>query len=570
MLEKKWRLLSADDNTTNQLYQGLKINKALCRLLALRNVHTFEEAKDFFRPELNQLHDPFLMKGMDKAVQRIQEAINRQEKIMIYGDYDVDGTTSVAVVYGFLKNNFPQLPICYYIPHRYREGYGVSVAGIEEAANRGCGLIITLDCGIKSVDKTALAAQKGIDMIICDHHLPGEELPAAFAILNPKQKDCAYPYKELSGCGIGYKLISAMAHAEKVAQETVLQYLDLVATSIAADIVPIDGENRILAYYGLKRANERPCVSLQKIKEVAGLKKEFTISDLVFLVAPRINAAGRMDDACKAVSLFIEDDPEKALEKALDLQQDNTHRKDEDRKMTEEALQMLQDDEYQGNKSTVLFQPHWHKGVVGIVASRVQDSYYRPTIILTESNGMITGSARSVRAFNIHDALVKCESLLENFGGHFFAAGMTLKPENLEAFKEAFEQTVRDSIAEESLYPEIQIDAELSLKDIQLAFFNILQQFEPFGPSNLPPVFISHGVKNASGKSKIVKDSHIRFVVQQQDGRAITGIGFGLAEKFPIVASGEPFDIVYRISENEWQGVKSLQLQVIDIRLHEK
>lgn len=569
MLEKKWRLLSADENITGRLHQDLKINKALCHLLTLRKVSSYDEAKDFFRPDLSQLHDPFLMKGMAEAVKRIQEAIKHHEKVMIYGDYDVDGTTSVAVVYAFLKNNFPQLPLCYYIPHRYREGYGVSVAGIEEAAKSGCGLIITLDCGIKSIDKTALAAQKGIDMIICDHHLPGDDLPKAHAVLNPKQKDCPYPYKELSGCGIGYKLISAIAQAEHLPQESMVQYLDIVATSIAADIVPIDGENRILAYYGLKRANEQPCVSLQKIKEAAGLKKAFTISDLVFLVAPRINAAGRMDDGCKAVSLFIENDPAKALEKALDLQQDNANRKDEDRKMTEEALKMLESNEYQDNKSTVLFQPHWHKGVVGIVASRVQDAYYRPTIILTESNGMITGSARSVRAFNIHDALVKCESLLENFGGHFFAAGMTLKPENLDAFKNAFEQTVRDSIGEESLYPEIQIDAELSLKDIQSSFFNILQQFEPFGPANLPPVFISRGVKNVQGKSKIVKDNHIRFVVQQQTGASITGIGFGLAEKFPIVASGEPFDIVYRIAENEWQGTKSLQLQVIDIRMQQ-
>ncbi|HET8573779.1 MAG TPA: single-stranded-DNA-specific exonuclease RecJ [Edaphocola sp.] len=569
MLEKKWRLLSADENITSRLYQDLKINKALCRLLALRMISNYECARDFFRPELSQLHDPFLMKGMAEAVKRIQKAIRQHEKVMIYGDYDVDGTTSVAVVYAFLKSNFPQLPLCYYIPHRYREGYGVSAAGIEKAANTGCGLIITLDCGIKSVEKAALAAQKGIDMIICDHHLPGDELPNASAILNPKQKDCPYPYKELSGCGIGYKLISAIARMEKLSQETVTQYLDLVATSIAADIVPMDGENRILAYYGLKRANELPCVSLQKIKEVAGLKKEFTISDLVFLVAPRINAAGRMDDAGKAVSLFIEDNPEKALEKALDLQQDNSNRKDEDRKMTEEALRMLQDNDTRSNRSTVLFQPHWHKGVVGIVASRVQDSYYRPTIILTESNGMITGSARSVRAFNIHDALVKCESLLENFGGHFFAAGMTLKPENLEAFKEAFEQAVRDSIQEESLYPEIQIEAELSLKDIQPSFFNILKQFEPFGPTNLPPVFISRRVINVQGKSRIVKDNHIRFVVRQ-DGTSITGIGFGLAEKFPVVDSGDPFDIVYRITENEWQGTVSLQLQVLDVRMQQE
>lgn len=568
-VEKKWNILPADKAVIHQIQEALNIHPALCRILALRGVTNYQTAKDFFRPSLNHLHDPFLMKGMQEAVSRIQKSITDGEKIMIYGDYDVDGTTSVAVVYLFLKRNFPGADLIYYVPHRYREGYGVSTQGVQTAASLNCKLIITLDCGIKSSEKVKLAKELGIDMIICDHHLPGDDLPNAVAILNPKQNDCFYPYKELSGCGIGFKLISALAQNTNLTVETAYEYLDLVATSIAADIVPIDGENRVLAFFGLKNANNSPCVALQKMKEIAQLKKDFTISDLVFLVAPRINAAGRMDDARKAISFFVEDDDQLSIEKAKELHLDNTHRKEEDQKMTTEALALLEkEDPEHKRKSTMLFQPHWHKGVVGIVASRILEQYYRPTIILTESNGKITGSARSVKGFNIHDALHECASLLENFGGHFFAAGMTLSPENLPAFKEKFEQVVGDTISEESLFPEIQIDAEIYLKDITVSFNKIIQQFEPFGPTNLQPVFISKKVRDKNGACRIVKEDHIRFVVEQENmPGSITGIGFGLSEKFPIIQSGEPFDLVYHIAENEWQGNKSLQIKVLDIKL---
>lgn len=570
-LEKKWNLLPVDDTIASQIRGALKIHPALCRMLSLRGVTDFQTAKDFFRPSFAHLHDPFLMKGMPEAVSRIQRAITDGEKIMIYGDYDVDGTTSVAVVYLFLKRNYPTASLEYYVPHRYREGYGVSTQGIETAAALNCKLIITLDCGIKSSEKAKLAKAYGIDMIICDHHLPGDDLPEVVAILNPKQEGCSYPYKELSGCGIGFKLITALAQKSDFPIESVYEYLDLIATSIAADIVPMDGENRALAFFGLKKANNAPCVALQKIKEVTKINKEFTISDLVFLIAPRINAAGRMDDARKAISFFVEDDDELSIAKAKELHSDNTLRKEEDRKMTIEALAMLkEEDPEQKHKSTMLFQPHWHKGVVGIVASRVLEQYYRPTIILTESNGKITGSARSVRGFNIHDALHECAPLLENFGGHFFAAGMTLLPENLQAFKERFEMVVSSTISDASRYPEIQIDAEIQLKDITAAFYKIIQQFEPFGPTNLQPTFISRKVKNKNEGCRIVKEEHIRFVVEQETiPVSITGIGFGLAWKYPIIQSGKPFDIVYHIFENEWQGNKTLQMRVLDIKLNE-
>lgn len=544
------------------------LSKLLCRLLALRGIKDAEEAEKFFHPSLSDLHDPFLMKGMEKAVSRVQKAISQREKVMIFGDYDVDGTTAVSVVYSFLIKSFPQLSLCYYIPHRYKEGYGLSNAGIEKAADLGCGLIITLDCGITSIEEAALADQKGIDLIICDHHLPGQDLPNAIAILNPKQEGCEYPFKGLSGCGVGFKLISAIAKKEGLPEETIFQYLDLLAVSIVADIVPIDGENRVLATLGIKRANESPCIPLQKIKEVAKLSKDFSSTDMAFIVAPRINAVGRMDDARKVVCFFLENDPQKAAVLAEDLEQNNEKRRVEDKKITKEALSMLKNDkEAENHKSTVLFRPNWHKGVVGIVASRVLERYYRPTIILTESKGMITGSARSVRGFNIHDALVECASLLEKFGGHFFAAGLTMKPENFLAFKNRFEKVVSESIEEQSLTPEIRIDAELSFSQINQRFFNILRRFEPFGPSNWQPVFISKNVKDYNGNSRIVKMEHVRFVLKQNGiGQALTGIGFNLADKFPIVSSGKPFDVAYYLDENEWRGSKTIQLRVLDIR----
>jgi single-stranded-DNA-specific exonuclease len=534
-------------------------------VLAIRGIQDFDTAKTFFRPELSHLHDPYLMKGMDKAVQRISEAIEWNERILIYGDYDVDGTTSVAVVYSFLRKQYKgQLE--YYIPHRYREGYGVSKAGIDYAHANGFTLLITLDCGIKSVELIAYAQSLGIDVIVCDHHTPDDMLPPALAVLNPKQTDCPYPYKELSGCGIGFKLICALAQRWSLPHDEVFQYLDLVATSIAADIVPIDGENRVLAYYGVKKVNENPSLGIKVLKEMAGVTRTLSVSDLVFVIGPRVNAAGRMDDARKAVELFIEPDPEKIHTLADALQSDNSDRKEVDKNITEEALSMIQgDDTMTARKSTVLYQEHWHKGVVGIVASRLIDYYYRPTIVLTKSNDKVTGSARSVSGFNIYEAIHACRDLLENYGGHFYAAGMTMHPDNVNEFVARFEEVVAQSIPPELLIPEIEIDAEIILSDIKPAFYNIIKQFEPFGPTNLRPVFITKRVYDYQGHSRIVKEQHIKFVVHQHKGVIIDGIGFNMADKYEILQRGA-FDIVYTIDENEFNGTTKLQMKVIDIR----
>lgn len=562
---KRWTLKAANEKHINQLTEDLRIHPALCRLLAVRGVTDFQSARDFFRPTLDQLHDPFLMKGMKQAVSRIAEAVEWHERIMVYGDYDVDGTTSVAVVYSFLREYYKG-ELSFYIPHRYREGYGISKQGIDHAHANGYTLLITLDCGIKSVDLINYAQSLGIDVIVCDHHTPDHLLPPAYAILNPKQTDCPYPYKELSGCGIGFKLITALARHWKLSEETVFRYLDLVATSIAADIVPMDGENRILAYYGIKKVNEDPCLSIKTLKEASNVRRDMSITDLVFVIGPRVNAAGRMDDAKKAVDLFIEKDPEKIIELAAQLQSDNTDRKEVDRNITEEALAILQGDEEAPNrKSTVLFQEHWHKGVVGIVASRLIDHYYRPTIVLTQSNGKVSGSARSVSGFNIYEAIHECRDLLENYGGHFYAAGMTMLPERVKAFQERFEEVVSKSIPPELLIPEIEIDAEIKISDIRQAFYNIMKQFEPFGPSNLRPVFLTRRVYDYRGYSRVVKEQHLKFIVHQHEGYIIDGIGFCLADRADIVSKG-PFDMVYTVEECEYNGVTKLQVKVIDVR----
>ena len=562
--DKRWTIKPADDQDVAHLQDVLGIRKALCRLLAVRNITNYESAKTFFRPKLTDLHDPFLMKGMQQAVDRIEKAVQSNEPILVYGDYDVDGTTAVSVMYSFLRAQYDS-ELNYYIPHRYREGYGISKAGIDYAQEHGYTLMITLDCGIKSINLISYAKSLGIDVIVCDHHTPDEQLPPAYTILNPKQKDCTYPYKELCGCGVGFKLICALAKTWSLPEESTHQYLDLVATSIAADIVPIDGENRTLAYFGLERANNNPSSGIKTLKELADVKKELTISDMVFVIGPRVNAAGRMDDARKAVELFVEEDITKVPELAEALHLDNTDRKEIDKNTTEEALQMLQDDTLtEHRKTTVLYKNDWHKGVVGIVASRLIDHYYKPTIILTESNGKITGSARSVRDFNVYEAIDQCGDLLENYGGHFYAAGLTMAPENLNAFKDKFEAVVENTITPDLLVPEIEIDAEIKISDIKPAFYNILKQFEPFGPANMRPVFISRFVFDYQGNTRIVKEQHIRFVVHQHDGSIIDGIGFGLADKYPITQ--QPFDVVYTIDENEYNGRTSLQMKVIDIR----
>lgn len=567
MIEKRWTLKTIDKAAEQQLRQALpNVTPAICTLLAARDIKNFEEAKRFFRPELSHLHDPFLMRGMKDAVTRITEAIEWHERIMVYGDYDVDGTTAVAVVYSFLRDQYPKGDISFYIPHRYREGYGVSQQGIDFAHANGYTLLITLDCGIKSAGLVDYAQKLGIDVIICDHHLPDDDLPDAHAILNPKQPKCTYPYKELSGCGIGFKLVQALAMQLKLPEESYTQYLDLVATSIAADIVPIDGENRVLAFYGIHKVNHDPCLAIRILKNLAGISRELHIADLVFVIGPRVNAAGRMDDARKAVDLFIEKDPERAEVLADALHSDNFERKEIDKNITAEALLLIQGDELMiARKSTVLYQPHWHKGVVGIVASRLIDHYYRPTIVLTQANGKVTGSARSVSGFNIYEAIHECRDLLESYGGHFYAAGMTMHPDHVAAFAERFEEVVSQRISPELLIPEIEIDAEISFSEIRASFHKILEQFEPFGPTNLRPVFLTRGVRDYQGYSRIVKESHLRFVVYQRGGDVVEGIGFGLAPYYELLSKGF-VDLVYTIEENDFNGSVRLQIKVLDVR----
>lgn len=564
-LSKRWTIKPADEEVTNHLHEVLRVHPALCRLLAVRGITDYDSAKTFFRPSLEHLHDPYLMKGMQQAVDRITEAIEWHEKILVFGDYDVDGTTAVATMYSFLRSQYKG-DLEYYIPHRDKEGYGISRAGIDYAKERGYTLMITLDCGIKSIELIKYARSLGIDVIVCDHHTPDAQLPPAYAILNPKQTDCPYPYKELSGCGIGFKLICALAKKWALPDETPLEYLDLVATSIAADIVPIDEENRVLAYFGLKKVNEKPSHGIKILKQLGEVRKEMSISDLVFVIGPRINAAGRMDDARKAVELFVEEDIDKVPGLAEALHLDNTDRKEVDKSTTEEALAMLQTDSVlQQRKTTVLYQSHWHKGVVGIVASRLIDHYYRPTIVLTLSNEKVTGSARSVSGFNIHEAIHECRDLLESYGGHFYAAGMTMHPDNVSAFVNKFESVVSETIAPHLLVPEIEIDAEIRLTDIKQPFYNILRQFEPFGPANMRHVFLTRHVYDYNGYSRVVKEQHLRLVVHQHDGVVIDGIGFGLADKYHIVMQGA-FDVVYTLDENDYKGRVSIQMKIIDIR----
>ncbi len=563
--DKRWVIKSVDAQKVTTLHEQLSVHPAICRLLAVRGINDYEASKKFFRPTLEDLHDPFLMKGMKAAVDRITEAIEWHERIMVYGDYDVDGTTSVATVYSFLKKHYAG-EITYYLPHRYREGYGVSKQGIDYAHANGYTLVITLDCGIKSAELIAYAQSLGIDVIVCDHHLPDKNLPPAKAILNPKQVDCPYPYKELSGCGIGFKLITALASHWKKPIEDVYEYLDLVATSIAADIVPIDGENRVLAYYGIQKINENPCPAIAILKKMGGVSRDLMVSDLVFVIGPRVNAAGRMDDARKAVELFIEKDPQKIKELAQSLHSDNDDRREIDKNTTEEALNILYEDvKIRKKKSTVVYRAHWHKGVVGIVASRLIDHFYRPTIVLTSANGKATGSARSVSGFNIYEAIHECRDLLDNYGGHFFAAGLTMDAAKVEEFIEKFETVVNERITPEQQVPEILIDAEIPLSLIQPGFYKILKQFEPFGPANMKPVFVSRNLFDYQGGSNVVKETHLRIIANQLQGGITEGIGFQLGYKYNIVGSG-PFDMVYTIEENEHNGNTRLQVRVLDVR----
>jgi single-stranded-DNA-specific exonuclease len=564
-MQKRWVEREVENLTAIAgLQESLKIDRILADLLIKRGINTYEESRYFFRPALEQLHDPFLMKDMEVAIDRIELAIQTGEKILIYGDYDVDGTTSVALTYSFLRKHHSEID--FYIPDRYREGYGISTQGIDYASEHGYSLIIALDCGIKSVDKIAYANEKGVDFIICDHHLPGDVLPAAIAVLDPKRSDCEYPYKELSGCGIGFKLIQAYAQKNDLPFEEISAYLDLVACSIASDIVPITGENRVLAWFGLHKLNTDPCKGLTALMNLSGRKDDLTITDVVFTIGPRINAAGRIDDAKHAVNLLIADNDAIAFEKGEIINTKNTERKEHDSLITEQALALIDTNpDLIARKTTVVYNQDWHKGVIGIVASRLTEKYYRPTIVLTNSNGLAAGSARSVIGFDLYEALSECSDLLEQFGGHKYAAGMTMKTENIPAFQQRFEEVVSRTITDEQLIQSIIIDTEIALNHIDAKFFRILKQFEPFGPQNMAPIFLSRNVYTY-GSASLAGTNHLKMSVQQDDQTYFNCIGFGLGEFLPMINSGAPFDICYTIEENVWKEKRSIQLNIKGIR----
>jgi single-stranded-DNA-specific exonuclease len=570
-MEKRWVLMPTGNSETIQNLAGeLNIHPILAQLLVQRGVNTFDEAKHFFRPSMSDLHDPFLMKDMDKAVERISTAILNKEKILVYGDYDVDGTTAVSLVYTFLHNQYVNVE--YYIPDRYKEGYGISLQGIDYAKENGCNLIIALDCGIKSIDKIEYANKLGVDFIICDHHRPGSELPDAVAVLDPKRADCVYPYKELSGCGVGFKLIQAIAQQKGIDFEDLTQYLDLVAVSIAADIVPITGENRILAFYGLKLLNENPRPGFKAILELSNFKKdEITVNDVVFLIAPRINAAGRIESGKSAVELLVSKNDNVAGLLGDGINEHNLKRKDLDASITEHALQLIEESEdHQYRKSTVLYNSAWHKGVIGIVASRLTEKYYRPTIVLTKSNdenNMVSGSARSVKDFDVYNAIESCSDLLEQFGGHMYAAGLTMKEENVQEFIERFEEVVSSTIEDRMLVREVEIDAELNLNDINQKFFNILKQFAPFGPGNMSPIFKSSNLRD-NGRGKVVGNNHLKLTLVQHEDYQSTfdGIAFQLGHHHPQVEQQDAFEVVYHIEENNFNNRTTLQLNIKDLK----
>jgi len=578
-MQKRWVVKpEGDPGVVANLSKVLGIGPYLSQLLVQRGITTFDEAKTFFRPSLSDLIDPFRMKDMDKAIARIDLALRDHEKILVYGDYDVDGTSAVALVYTFLRRFHDAVD--FYIPDRYTEGYGISKQGIDFACQAGVTLIIALDCGIKAVEKVAYATQNGIDFIICDHHRPGATLPEAVAILDPKRGDCPYPYKELSGCGIGFKLIQAYAHINQVPFDSLVQYLDLVVISIASDIVDITGENRILAYYGLRLINTRPRPGLEALLRYASMIKnddgsgsyvfnrELTITDLVFMIGPRINAAGRIESGNNSVRLLVTQDLEDALRIGEQINSNNTERKNLDTLATQQALGMINaSDELKSARSTVIFHPEWHKGVIGIVASRLTEFFYRPTIVLTLSNGLITGSARSVKDFDIYEAIDGCSDLLEHFGGHKFAAGLSLKPENLSAFCARFETIVQGRLQGIELIPEIEVDIKLPLHVINSKFYGVLRQFSPFGPGNMAPLFMTQGVVDAGG-SRVVGKNHLKLNVVHPDiaGGPFSAIAFQQGEHISWIEKQIPFNICYHLEENEWNGSVSLQLNVKDIR----
>ncbi|PLW97447.1 MAG: single-stranded-DNA-specific exonuclease RecJ [Marinilabiliales bacterium] len=586
---KRWVTKEYGENeAVTKLSKELGIDPVLANLLVQRGITDFNGAKRFFRPELEHLHDPFLMKDMDKAVERIHKALKTKEKILVYGDYDVDGTTAVALVYSFFKDL--NANIDFYIPDRYAEGYGVSYQGIDYACENKYSLVIALDCGIKAIDKIDYARKFGIDFIIGDHHRPGDSLPDAVAVLDAKRSDCEYPYKELSGCGVGFKLVQAYCQQYDMPFELLHPYLDLVVVSIAADIVPITGENRILAYYGLKKMNTNPRPGLEAILQVSNItrkpvydikedgcifSRELSISDLVFVVGPRINAAGRLESGSNSVELLIAENYSDAMTLASQINSINNERRHLDNQATTDALDMIENDTSFGDKKvTVVYNPTWHKGVVGIVASRLTDTYYRPTVVLTKSNGLITGSARSVKGFDVYDAIDACSDLLEHFGGHMYAAGLSMKEEHLEEFTKKFERIVEESIESSMLIPEIEIDVEIRLSTINSRFYRILKQFAPFGPGNMAPVFktnglIDSGLARLVGKNEDPLKNHLKLNVVHPDESSypIPAIAFQQGEYYSKIRDGELFSIVYHVEQNEWNGNVTLQLNVKDIKL---
>ncbi len=569
-MQKNWIIKpEADTTILEHLQNTLNVSRPIANLLAQRGINNYENAKRFFRPCLDDLYDPFLMKDMEIAVERISTAINNNESVMVYGDYDVDGTTSVSMMYSFLKSRVKNL--LFYIPDRDTEGYGISYKGIDFAHQNGCSLIIALDCGIKSIPKVDYGRQRNIDFIIVDHHEPGAQLPAAVAILDPKRDDCNYPFKELSACGVGFKLIQAYSLRNGIAFRYIQEYLDLVVVSIASDIVPIIDENRIMAYYGLKQLNSNPRNGLKAIIEVAGLNPgNLKISDLVFKIGPRINAAGRIELGKQAVELLIATDECKLPQLADRIDCDNTERKFFDTTITKEALQIINENPALINrKTTVVYREHWHKGVIGIVASRLIDYYYRPTIVLTKSNGMVTGSARSVPGFNIYKAIDKCQHLLVTFGGHMYAAGLTIKEENVEAFADAFEAAVAEDILPENEVQKIEIDAVISFNNISDNFFNILEQFEPYGPGNMSPVFASVNVNDTGFAQRVgPENEHLRmYLTDASAGKSFAAIGFKLAGFYDIIKNKNLFDVCYSIEANNYRGKKSIQIKVRDIQV---
>jgi len=575
MYHKNWIVKpTPDTDVVEHLMEVLGVDRVLATLLAQREVCDFESARTFFRPAYEHLHSPFLMKDMQRAVDRICYAIRNREKILVYGDYDVDGTTSVAMVYSFLKKIYSHVD--YYIPDRYTEGYGVSYKGIDVAIADNFKLIISLDCGIKAVEKIKYANSKNVDFIVCDHHYPGTELPPAFAILNPKRAGCNYPYKELSGCGVGFKLLQAFAQMNGIPVEDVCEYIDLVAVSIASDIVPIDGENRVLTALGLQKLNENPALGLKSIVKISGLEGlPRQVDDIVFKIGPRINAAGRMKSGKYAVELLISEEERTAMSASAEIDRFNTDRKNVDADITCQALRMLAaDPEQDFRKTTVLYNPSWHKGVVGIVASRLIETYYRPTLVLTESNGLVTGSARSVEGFDLYKAIDACSDLLENFGGHMYAAGVTMKMGNVEAFKRKFEDVVAETITDEQLTPNVLIDTEIDFSDITPKFVRVLKQFQPFGPHNMSPVFLTRRVLDTGAAKTVGKcGEHLKLDLQQINCPDIffPAIGFQLGEHYStIIRTGKPFDICYSIEENTFRGETKIQLQVKGIRDYEK